>query len=211
MDYEHMRRTNKIAVIFLFLLSLSLLANAQSQKLTLRLHAGWSSPHEQSIEATYETGFGLELALQKNITLSFDYGFWKSSTREETGGLFDGKLSVTPFLITVTYSFYMDRSFSPYIRFGGGVIFASFEIGDIITIPEVTITQKVNNGIGAYAGLGGIFNLTDYISIFGEGGYLYRKATATTIINDLNLGVSEDSFSLNLSSVLFVLGLKFYI
>ncbi len=206
-----MSRKTKGAIILLSILCLSSLGYAQAQKFVLRLHAGLSSPHEENIEASVETGFGLELSLQKNISISFDYGYFKGNVREAPDGLYDGNLAVTPFLITVSYSFFKNQAFSPYIRLGAGIIFANFKIGDIITIPEVTITQKVNNGISAYAGLGGIFDLTENISIFTEAGYLYREATATTIINDLNFGISEESFSLNLNSVFLILGVKFFI
>jgi hypothetical protein len=120
-----MNRKTKAAIVLLSLLCLSSLGYAQTQKLVLRLHAGLVSPLEESIEASVETGFGIEMSLQKNISISFDYGYWKSSIKEALDGLYDGNLTVTPFLITVTYSFFKNQSFSPYIRLGAGIILSS--------------------------------------------------------------------------------------
>ena len=196
-----------ILIISLFLAGAENLAWAQ--RFIVHANGGFSFPQEGNMKSGLESGFGFAYILNKKVAAFFDFGFWKSEVEEEPGKLLDGKLSVTPFLFSLQYYFYEKRDFNPYIFAGIGYIFYDFKLKDIITIPEITITQKVENGLGFQAGLGAQVKILDRLSIFGEALYLYHKAEGITTISDLNFGTTTEEFSLNTSTSLIRLGIRY--
>jgi len=184
---------------------------AKAEKLSLHASCGFSSPTSDSIKSGFETGFGFALAVNKKIAVSFNFGFWKSYVNEKPGKLMEGNLTVTPFLVSIQYSFLGNKKFISYLFAGAGLIFSDFKIKNLITIPEVRISQKIDNGPALQVGLGSQLLMSRRLSFFAEALYLYRKAEATTTISDLNFGLSEEKFTLNMSAFLISLGIKYYL
>ena len=198
-----------------FLLALSLIGYGQSwaraERLSIHVSGGFSSPSSSNIKTGFATGYGFALGLNKKITISFDFSFWKSQVEEKAGQLKEGNLTVTPFLAAIQYSFPGGKKFAPYILLGAGFVFSNFALKNLITIPEIRISQKIANGPALEVGLGSQILLSAKLAVFAEALYLYRQAEATTTITDLNFGLTEDKFNLNMSAFLISLGIKYYL
>lgn len=212
MDDSNMKMKDKIKIypIILGFLLLGIQSIGLAQKLSFHASAGIASPKEKNINSGFETGFGFTLELNRRVSLLFDFGYWKSETIEESGKLMNGKLVVTPFLVSLRYSLLEGEAVAPYVFIGAGFVFSSFEIGEYITIPEITINQKIENGICLHAGAGGSFNVSSNFALFAEMVYLFRETTGETIITDMNFGVSTEEFSLSLSSFLLRFGIRYF-
>jgi hypothetical protein len=194
-------------ILFFFL---SLQGLAQGQRSSFHANVGIAFPKEENIKSGFESGFGFSLPLSKKMSLAFDFGYWKSTVHEKLGKLFNGKLSINPFLFSLHYALAAEKFVVPYIFLGSSLIFTTFKIGKYISIPEITINQKVENGIGVHLGSGANVKLTMNLALFGEISYLYRKAKGKTIITDMNFGVSTKEFSINLGSLQVGLGMKYF-
>lgn len=202
---------NKILLSFICVCLLSYLCFSQSERPALQLNGGLIIPKEENLQSGLESSFGLALPLGKNISLAVEFAYAKSSTKEEGNKLHNGTLTLTPFLIAVQYEFCQEKSFSPYFSLGAGYIFSSFKIGSYISIPEIRINQKVKSGIGCQFGGGVRFKLTKALSLLCEADYFIRRASAETIISDMNFGVSFKYFSIDLNALLLKLGLKYFL
>ncbi|MFQ6038456.1 MAG: hypothetical protein ACE5LV_07560 [Candidatus Aminicenantales bacterium] len=87
---------------------------------------------------------------------------------------------------------------------------SQFKIGDIITIPEVSIKQEVTNGPLFHGALGMLGRISSSVGIFVEARYVFRSSTGKTTISDMNLGVRSESFSINLDTFLARVGLRYF-
>jgi len=181
-----------------------------AQKLSFHANPGAASPQENNIHSAFESGFGFSLSLMKRIFLDLNFGHWRSSVEEREGSLMNGELSVTPFFFSLQFKLMEGKRINPYLFIGANLVFTKFEIGEYIKIPEVTINQKVKNGLGLHFGGGADFSLTDQLALFAEGIYLARKAKAETIITDMNFGFSTEEFTINLDSLIFQMGIKYF-
>ena len=200
----------KILTIALSLILLGFQGFAHAQSLSFHVNGGIAFPREDHIESGLETGFGFSLSIDKKISLSLDFSYWKSDVSDEHPELYDGKLSVTPFLVSLQYSFLEEAKVIPYIFVGTGFVFSNFEMGDIITIPEISINQKVENGISFYCGVGGRIKITSNLALLTEIIYLNREATGETTVTDMNFGVTKDEFSISMSSIVLRVGIKYF-
>jgi outer membrane protein W len=208
-----MKKMKSKKAVFILTLTLLLLGAENlvwAERFSVHANGGFFFPREGNMKSGWESGFGFAYILNKKVAAFFDFGFWKSEVEEEPGELFNGKLSVTPFLFSLQYYFFEKRDFIPYIFAGIGYIFYDFKLKDIFTIPEITITQKIENGLGFQAGLGAQVKILDRLSIFGEALYLYRKAEGTTTTSDLNFGTTKEEFSLDTSTSLIRLGIRYF-
>jgi len=197
------------AVLATFLLLSPLMA--QNPRNSVHLNGGYGCMLKENIDSGFKTGFGFSVPLLEKTALTFDFGFWKSGVQEETGGLFDGTLIMAPFQASLSYTLFETKRFAPYVFGGTGFIFSRFKMEDIVTIPEISIDQKVNNGVIFKAGAGSLLRLNKNIAFYGEACFFYRKAEGTTTITDINNGESKESFSLNLNSLVFSIGIKYYL
>ncbi|MFW6131034.1 MAG: hypothetical protein ACOC5F_00360 [Candidatus Aminicenantaceae bacterium] len=182
---------------------------AYKNKFGIFVHAGLTSPEEKNINTSFESGFGLFYPLNHKFSLYLDCSHWKSSVERKENGLYKGKLSVSPFILSIHYRFMKNKTISPYVFSGLGVIFNNFKIEDLITIPEVSITQKVRTGVALQAGIGSSIKISNRIQLSGEIFYSFRKAKGETIIMDMNLGPSKEEFLLNMSSFNLKIGIKY--
>jgi outer membrane protein W len=199
-------------IAFIFFIFLFLAGNYNlvwGERFSVHANGGYSFPREKNMSSGWESGFGFSYAISKKIFASFDFGFWKSGVDGEPGKLLDGKMSANPFLLSLQYYLYEKRNFLPYVFMGVGYVFYDFKLEDIITIPELTITQKIDNGLSLHAGLGAVIQISEKLSFFGEALYFYRKADATTTRSDLNLGTTTEKFSIDTSASIIRLGLKY--
>ena len=74
--------------------------------------------------------------------------------------------------------------------------------------PSCRIDQEIDNGLAPYIGIGARLALTRFLSFTGEAAYLARTAPARTIFNDMNFGITTDSITANLRTVLIKFGLQ---
>ncbi|MFW6123610.1 MAG: hypothetical protein ACOC5G_00140 [Acidobacteriota bacterium] len=198
------------AVAFTVLLLISPLF-AENPKLSLHINGGLCWMLKKNIDSGLKTGFGFSVPVVEKTTLTFDFGFWKSGVQEETGGLYDGTLTMAPFQASLYYTLFETRRFAPYVFGGTGIVFSHFKAEDIISIPEVSIDQKVNNGISLHAGAGSFLKINKRIAFYGEACFFYRKGEGSTTYTDMNFGKSTKNFSLDLSSLVFSIGIKYYL
>jgi len=178
--------------------------------MSFQVSPGAAFPKEKNIHSSFESEFGFSIPLGRTLFLSFDFGYWKSNVEEKEGSLMNGELSVTPFFFSLGYKLRENKKINPYIFLGANLVFTRFEIGKYITIPEVTINQKVMNGPGLHLGGGTDFSLTDQLTLFAEGIYFFRKAKAETTITDMNFGISNEEFSISLDSLILQIGIKYF-
>jgi outer membrane protein W len=207
-----MIQREKLALYLLFLFFL--VQNVQGQEETnLRIHGnlGLSSPSEQNLASGVWSGFGFSVPIKKKIHLSFNFGAWKSQASAKPGGLQDGSLSVSPFFVSLQYFLTSDWTINPFVFIGGGYIFASYRMEDLFTIPEITLSQKVENSPGGQLGAGIQLKMSKRIFLSVDASFFYSKASATTTIQDLNLGTKTENFSLILKAIIIQLGFKFLI
>lgn len=209
-DFRNMKDKITIFAIVIFML-LSIQSFVWSEMFSFHANGGLSLPKEKNINSGFETGFGFAFPINKKISISFNFGFWKSGVEAGAGKLMKGKLTVTPFLASIHYCLFEKKIFIPYFFVGAGYVFNSFKIGEYITIPEVKITQKIEAGPAFQAGLGSQILISRKLALFAEAFYLYRQAEGTTTISDMNFGLSSEKFTLNMSSFFIGLGIKYYL
>lgn len=200
----------KLAFFLLFLFFVTQNVDAKEET-NVRIHGnlGLSSPRDKNLDSGVWSGFGFSIPMKKNIYLSFDFGAWKSQTSAEPGGLLEGSLSVSPFFVFLQYFLTSDRTINPFVFVGGGYIFTSFRMEDIVTIPEITLFQKVDSSPGSQVGFGIQSKISKLIYFAADVSYLYSKTSVTATIQDLNFGLSTEDFPLILSTLIFKLGIKF--
>ena len=203
-------KLKKSNLIF-FLLFLSLIQTSKSQGFSIHAHSGIGMPKGGTIGSGLESGFGFDFHLTDRISISFDFENWRSDVREESGKLMNGKLSFNPFLISARYSFLPGKAYTPYAFLGAGFVFNRFEMDEIITIPEIKINQKLKNGLGFIAGAGFLVKMSNRFALFTDLHFFFRKTTGETIITDMNFGIQSDGFSLDLSTFVWRVGLRFNI
>ena len=200
---------------FFVFCSLFLIQNTFGQNETnMSIHGslGLSRVSEKNIGSGFWSGFGFSIPIDRDVHLSFNFGAWKSQVSSQADGLQDGSLKVNPFFISLYYFPELGNPLiSPYIFVGGGYIFSSFKIENILTIPEITFSQKIDNSPGGRVGAGIKIEISKLISLTSDVSYFYSRASGTTTIEDLNFGTILDEFSLNLSAIIFQLGIKFLI
>jgi hypothetical protein len=204
-----MKNCQPLVSIFI-LLSLFVSANAETPRLSFYAKTGLASPVEEHIHSSLSGAFGLSYSFGNRISISVDLGSWKSLTDEKSQDLFKGKMTLTPFLISLRYSFSLDYQMSPYALIGGGYVFTHFKMDDIITIPEITISQEIMSGLCLHAGLGVSLKVSKSFGLIGEAVYLFRKTQAVTTIADMNFGSSSEEFFVRLHTLLFQVGIVYH-
>jgi hypothetical protein len=186
-------------------------AGRKNAWLSVEIQAGAGIPTEDYLNTYVASGFGLTIHLKKKLSLSFDLGYWRSTAEEVPDKFHDGHLKAFPLLASLQFFLSRQNRGNPYLFLGGGYIFCSFEMENIITIPEITIDQSVKNGPCLEGGLGIDVPLSRTLGVFAEAFYFYRKTSGITTITDLNFGKSTREFPLNLQAWIFQIGIKYFI
>jgi opacity protein-like surface antigen len=213
MRFEEDKKMRKRAFVSVLIVSLMLLCqclHAQRQSLSFHAHMGMASPAKKNIHSSLASGFGIAYPFTDTLAVVLDFEFWRSSVDVDPDDFYNGEISMTPFLVSMQNSLTSGGRIHPYVLIGTGYVFSSFKIGDVITIPEVTISQKVKSGMCFQAGAGTMFKITKSVALTVEGFFLFRKATGTTTINDLNFGLSTSDFSVDLSTLMLHIGIKYF-
>jgi opacity protein-like surface antigen len=173
-------------------------------------HAGCSFPEENNLRAGLVSGFGFSFRVLGGLSILFDFSQWQNRSVESAGKLYNGTVTVSPLLAAVELEFFRNRFFFPYLFVGGAYVSARFRIGSYVSIPEVKIDQKIENGFALCFGLGARIAIAERLSFFSEASYLRRTAPAKTIYDDMNLGRSSREIIANLRFVQVQFGLKYY-
>lgn len=203
-----MRRFTAAAI----LASLAVLpAIGQTRSAVVHGHAGYGFQEEGNLRPGFETGFGFAYPFAERFWLSVEFSRWTTASKSASGLLYDGTVTVAPISACLQAEFLDNRFFVPYAFAGAAFVFARFEIGPIITIPEVRIDQTVEDGPALYFGLGARIPFGRAVSFFSEVSYLHRTADGETLIHDLNLGLRRSPIVVNLRTVLLKFGLKVFL
>ena len=184
------------------------------EETSMRIHGslGLSQVSEKSFSSGFWSEFGFSIPIKKDVYLAFNFGTWKSQVSSKPDGLQDGSLTVNPFLASLYYYLRLgNQSITPYIFIGGGYVFSSFKMKDVVTIPEIIFSQKIDNSAGGQVGAGINIEVSKRISLTSDVSYFYSKANGTTNFQDFNIGTNADDFSLILSAIIFQFGIKFLI
>jgi hypothetical protein len=208
---KQMNKKTKYGIIILAVLFFSSPLLAQNPQGSVHVNGGLSWFLKENIDSGFETGFGFSFPLFHKNSLVFNFGYWKSSVHKEADGLYSGTLSMAPFQASLYYHILEIKGFIPYVFGGAGMIFTHFKMEDLVTIPEVSIDQKVNNGVSFHAGAGSHLKINKHLALYSEICFLYRKAEGTTTITDMNKGVSIEKFPLNLNSFALRFGIRYYL
>jgi len=196
-------------LLALFMLSLVGQAAAEVGQAGLTAVAGVVFPVQNTLKAGAGTGFGLLLRLAPRTRAGIHFLYSQMRSLGSPEGLGQGNLKVTPFILFLQHDLVSSRFFKVQLAAGAGLIFSDFR-GNFITIPEVTITQKIPTRPAVHLAVGIALPITDRLTLFGQGGTLYSRARGQTIIRDMNFGQSREEFSVNLSSQLAFIGLVYY-
>jgi len=199
----------RFLLMILSLLIITYHGFSNDPRFSFHVNAGMALPLDENIKSGFQSGFGFSYPLSQKASISFNFSYWKSRVEEERNKLLNGKMTVTPFTVSLQYNLIKEKYIIPYIFMGIGLIFTSFKIDDYVTIPEVTLTQKVQNGISVHLGVGANVRMRESWVFFAEMLYLHREAGAETRISDMNFGVRIEEFSVNLSSISAQAGVKF--
>jgi hypothetical protein len=202
-------RCRVLALVFFVLLASRGNAAAPQGRAAVMVLAGMTFPVQKTIEARAVTGFGLLLPLAPRTRAGVHFLYARLNSLGSDDGLGEGNLALTPFLLFLQYDLVSTKFFKFHLAAGAGLVFSDFR-GRFITIPEVTITQKIPTRPAVHLAAGVTIPLSDRLVLFGQGGALFCQATGQTIIRDMNIGQSTENFSVNLGSRQVVLGLAFY-
>jgi len=196
--------------LVLFWLS-PLLLVAQQGRFGLHGTLGYAVPQAETIGGGVLSSVGFDLKLKYGWRLCFDFALSRHHVEDNPQGLREGTLTLTPFWGILQYHFFPRGAFSPYLLGGAGYIFSRFQLQQLITIPEVSFSQKVEDGWAWLGGAGLEIRLNrEKLSFFGEAVYMSRQTTGTTIIDDLNLGRREETFDVDLKAWQIHLGLRYF-
>lgn len=195
-----------LGIIFLYIASAGLV---WGERFSVQACGGVILPDEGSIDPAIAFGFGLNYSLSQKLWISCGLGYWESNVGEEPGKLYKGRLTATPFLVSIHYSMLKKRNFVPYVFVGFGYILYDLWLEDIITIPEITVMQKVDNDPAYFGGIGGQAQFWNRISLFVETSYFYSKPEVKTIVIDMNFGVFKEESSLDMNAINIRFGVRY--
>jgi len=127
-----------------------------------------------------------------------------------------GKLSVMPIQLSIQARFPISWRFLPYLVGGGGYYLNRFnldqEITDAWDALGFDIEEKVENAIGYHIGAGIDLFISKNIALNADVRYFITKIKGSWTLTDQIIGTetSGDLEDLNLNSLVFGGGLKFY-
>lgn len=210
-SFDSMSKTNILTAVWIVFFLLGR-GDVFARQLRLFAQVGTALPAAEPVRPGPASGFGAGLRLHKGLWLQLDYRSWINDVGENTGfELFTGRLHSTPFLLGLDFELLPEGRLSPVLKAGAGYMFNRFFTGNVITIPEITLTQSINNGLTVFGGGGLIIRITEKINLNLEVCGFLRKAGGTTTINDMNRGVSRESFSVSLNTLILQAGITYFL
>jgi predicted porin len=198
-----------LAAVFAALVLGGAAASAYETRPAILAHAGFGFPEENNLRGGWETGFGLLLPIARHLALAVEYAEWKDTSKQSFGKLYNGTLTLAPIQASLQLEFYQNMYFTAYALGGAAYIVSRFRIGSYPSVPDVTIEQRVDNGIALFGGLGANLALSKKVAFYFEASYMRRSLPAQTIVHDVAQGDSETPLTANLRHVFLRMGLKF--
>jgi hypothetical protein len=195
-------------IVVAALLAAPLAARPAQRGFGVQIQGGYAFPEENKHRGGPETGFGIFLPVAGRLSISFEFMRWTVRSLGSPGKLFAGRIEISPIAASLRLEFLRNQFFFPYGFAGAAFVFTRFEIGPVISIPEVKIGQKIGNGWAPYLGFGARLALTRTLSFTSEIAYLARTAAAQTIFSDMNFGVSTADITANLRTVFLKFGFQ---
>lgn len=203
-----MPRSVVALILVAALLPAPLAAHPPQRGFGIHVQGGYAFPEENKHRGGPETGFGIFLPVAGRMSVSFEFMRWTVRSLGSPGKLYAGRIEISPIAASVRLEFLRNQFFFPYGFAGAAFVFTRFEIGPVVSIPEVKIDQKIKDGWAPYLGIGARLALTRTLSFTSEVAYLARTAAAQTIAADMNLGVSTEDFTANLRTVFLKFGFQ---
>jgi len=205
-------RGASILLIFCFLfIVITPPSYCQQKRISLNASLGIASPASDNIDQGFESGLGVSFPLSRTISLCLSFMYLKSSVEEEPDALLNGELSMAPFMASLEFFLLPEKQICPFVTAGVGYVFSRMEIGDYYTIPEITISQRLENGASFHAGAGVLLDLIKNLSLGADVVFLYRKTEGTTTISDMNAGLTTMVFPVSLNTLVFRIGIKYFL
>ena len=180
------------------------------------LLAGYDMPALSNFSGGVKYGGNLSLGLTENITLELKGLTFQSAVEGDPTALSKGKLSVMPIQVSIHARFPIANRLLPYLLGGGGYYVSKFnldqEIIDAWDALGFSIEEKVENAIGFHLGAGIDLFITKNIALNIDARYCIAKIKGSWTLTDQIIGAetSGDLEGLNLNSLIFGGGLKFY-
>jgi opacity protein-like surface antigen len=180
------------------------------------LLAGFAMPAESNFSNGLKYGGNICLGITRNISIELKGLSFQSNVEGNPEALSKGKLSVMPIQLSVQARFPISWRFLPYLVGGGGYYMNKFNLDEQITDTwdalGFDLEEKVENAIGYHVGGGIDLFITKNIAINADIRYCIAKIKGSWTLTDQIIGTSTsgDLEDLNLNSLIFGGGLKFY-
>jgi outer membrane protein W len=178
--------------------------------------AGYAMPALSNFSSGVKYGGNLSLGITKNITIELKGLTFQSNVEGDPVALSKGRLSVMPIQVSIQARFPISNRLLPYLIGGGGYYVNKFildqEIIDAWDALGFNIEEKVENAIGYHLGAGIDLFLTKNVALNVDARYCMAKIKGSWTLTDQIIGAetSGDLENLNLNSLIFGGGLKFY-
>lgn len=182
---------------------------AERRTASVEAFAGGMFPLRDALGRAATTGFGVTWPLARNTRVGVHFLHASLSSEGESDGLLPGRLTLTPFLVFIRQDIPLGGRWTVHLSGGGGFVFASLR-EEVITIPEVTISQHLPNSPALTLAGRISFSPTESLSLFIQGGAVHNRTTGTTTVRDMNFGASGSDFKANLGSTLALGGLALH-
>jgi len=178
--------------------------------------AGYSMPEENNYSSGLKYGGNICLGITKNISIELSGLRFQSDVEGDPEALSKGKLSVIPIQLSIQAKFPISSRLLPYLLGGGGYYLNRFNLDEEITDAwdalGFDLEEKVENAIGYHLGAGIDLFITKNIALNADVRYCIAKIKGSWTLTDQIIGTetSGDLEDLNLNSLIFGGGLKFY-
>ena len=177
---------------------------------------GYAMPSEKNYGSGFKYGGSLCLGITKNIAIELSGLRFQSNVEGDPEALSEGKLSIMPIQISIQARFPIAGQFVPYVLGGAGYYLSSFALDEgIISDWDVLgfdIEEEVENATGFHFGAGIDLFLTKNLALNADLRYCIAKTKGSWTLTDQFAGIetSGNLEALNLNSLMFGAGLKFY-
>ncbi len=178
--------------------------------------AGYAMPAENNYSSGLKYGGNIYLALTNNVSLELKGLSFQSAVEGDPEALSKGKLSIMPIQLSIQAKFRISSRLFPYILGGGGYYLNKFDLDEEIIAAwdalGFDLEEKVENAVGYHVGAGIDLFITKNIALNADVRYFITQIKGSWTLTDQIMGIetSGDIENLNLNSLIFGGGLKFY-
>jgi opacity protein-like surface antigen len=178
--------------------------------------AGYAMPAASNYSNGLNYGGNICLGITKNLSIELKGLRFQSDVEGDPEALSKGKLSVMPIQLSIQLRLPVTGRFLPYLLGGGGYYLNRFNIDEEITDAwdalGFDLEEKAENAIGYHFGAGIDLFITKNIALNADIRYCLAKIKCSWTLTDQIIGTktSGDIEDLNLNSLIFGGGLKFY-